>query len=63
MVDPWAKLFLLVIPICLIIGVVIGGMVTDHNWRLDAVRHGVAHYDTTTGVWQWNEKAAHEERP
>ena len=30
--------------------------VNNELWRMKAVEHGAAHYDTVTGRWQWNTK-------
>lgn len=35
------------------IGVVLGGLTRKIDFQQEAVRHGVAEYNTETGEWQW----------
>lgn len=42
------------------IGLGFGLNINDGGWKIDAVKHRAAHYDTYTGTWMWNEP---ESRP
>lgn len=36
---------------------------TVDNWKDSAVKHGAAHYNQTTGKWQWNDPEHGTARP
>ncbi len=46
------------IVICLFLAVAVA--TGDFVWKKEAVRHGAAHYDATSGAFTWNDEAQSE---
>ena len=40
-----------------LVGFFVGGELINHEFKIGAIRHHAAHYDTNTGNFTWNHEA------
>ncbi len=48
------RYFYITCAVVVILGALLGASCSNAGWERDAVKHGAAHYDKTTGAWMWN---------
>lgn len=53
--DEWSFVILIVAFIACFGSVCITKSINDRCWTNQALKHNAAHFDTKTGVFQWNE--------
>jgi len=48
--------YLLVFIVGAVCGYILGGCTTSSYYKLNAINHNFAHYNSTNGDWEWNAK-------